>query len=451
MRGKGGYASAPDADGFEDLLEWVAAAVEGEEGLARFVDRLSSPVRRRVRDSFGWQAHGGQREPGGSAAGSGTGSATGLAGPDWRVWAIIAGRGFGKTRAGAEWVSARAREGAVRIALVGASRDEVEKVMIEGPSGLLAVARCGEAPCWLPSRGLVLFPSGAEAHVYAAEAAEKLRGPQHHYAWADELAKWRHADAAWDNLMLGLREGERPRAVVTTTPKAVAIVRRVLAEPGTVETRGRTAENVHLPASYRAAVTALYAGTRLGRQELDGELLEDAAGTLWPREVLERARGQAPAEAMKRVVVGVDPPASAQGDACGIVVCGLGPDGRLWVLADASVEGMRPEGWARAVAEKNQGGDMVESVLRSAGAWLPVRGVSASKGKTARAEPVAALFEAGKAGLAGCFPRLEDEMAGLTAGGGYEGPGRSPDRADAMVWAMTELMQPVPEPRIRRL
>jgi phage terminase large subunit-like protein len=277
----------------------------------------------------------------------------------------------------------------------------------------------------------------------------------------------------------------------------VAIVRRVKAAAGTIETHGRTGENVHLAAAFRAWAEETYGGTRLGRQELDGVLFEEVAGALWTRDVLEAVRVEGPLhrpagghaqvrtapsspqpfrgkgglsiprsgeDFLRRVVVGVDPPASAEGDACGIVVCARGADDRLYVLADCSVEGMRPEGWARAVAsaaeawgadrvvaEKNQGGDMVESVLRSAGAWLPVRLVSASRGKAARAEPVAALFERGGAKLAGRFPALEDEMAGLTAGGGYEGPGRSPDRADALVWAMSELMAPRIEPRIRRL
>jgi phage terminase large subunit-like protein len=405
-------------------------------------------VRRWLVEQWFWQAHGGQVEPSG----------------DWRVWLMMAGRGFGKTRAGAEWVSARAREtpGAA-IALVGGSRDEVAKVMIEGPSGLLAVARTGEAPVWTATRGVLRFSSGAEAFVYSAAAPEKLRGPQHHFAWADELAKWENADAAWDNLQMGMRVGERPRLVVTTTPRAVALVRRVRGLKGTVKTRGRTDENAHLSDVFREWVVDTYGGTRLGRQELDGMLFEEAAGALWSRDGIEAARVEGAAvPEMKRVVVGVDPPGSADGDACGILVCGMGRDGVAYVLADSSVSGLRPEGWAaavaraaeaweadRVVAEKNMGGDMVESVLRNVEPGLPVRLVSASKGKAARAEPVAAAFERGKARLAGRFPELEDEMAGLTAGGGYEGPGRSPDRADAMVWAMSELLKPAPAPGLR--
>jgi phage terminase large subunit-like protein len=427
------------------------AAAASEAAWLRFMGKLPEPVQRRLREEWVWQAHGGQREPEACEDGS-----------PWRVWLLMAGRGFGKTRAGAEWVSARARDApGAAIALVGASRDEVAKVMIEGPSGLLAVARSDEAPVWWPTRGVVDFSSGARAFVHSAAAAEKLRGAEHHFAWADELAKWPNADAAWDNLLMGLRQGERPRLVATTTPKTVPILARVRAMQGTVETRGRTAENVHTAEDFRLWMAQTYGGTRLGRQELDGVLFADVAGALWTRETLERARCGAPAK-MKRVVVGVDPPASAEGDACGIVVCALGEDDVCYVLADCTVGGMRPEGWARAVcraaeaweadrvvAEKNQGGDMVESVLRAANVALPVRLVSASKGKTVRAEPVAAWFEGGKARLAGRFPELEDELAALTYGGGYQGSGSSPDRADAMVWAMTELHRPRPEPRVR--
>ncbi|MGP1283654.1 MAG: terminase large subunit domain-containing protein, partial [Parasphingopyxis sp.] len=282
----------------------------------------------------------------------------------------------------------------------------------------------------------------------------------HHLAWADEIGKWRDGEAAWDNLMLGLRLGDYPRAVATTTPRPVALVRRLVGDAesgkgGTVLTRGRTQDNrAHLAPGFVAAIEAAYGGTRLGRQELDGELIEDVAGSLWPRALIERCRVRA-VPALRRVVVAVDPPAGAGpgSDACGIVVAGLGADARGYVLADASVQGLRPEGWAakvadaaeawdadRVIAEANQGGAMVRSVLQAAGRILPLRLVHAARGKSARAEPVAALYEAGRVGHAGTFPALEDEMAGLTIGGRYEGPGRSPDRADALVYALTELM-----------
>jgi phage terminase large subunit-like protein len=437
------------------------------ETLRKVLASFSGSALRAIAEEWWWQAHGGQIEPPACADGS-----------DWRVWSIIAGRAFGKTRAGAEWVMARARETPdARIALVGASLDEVAKVMVEGESGLIGIARSGESLRWVPRRGTLFFPSGAAAFAYSAERPDTLRGPQHHFAWCDELAKWRQAGAAWDNLMMGLRLGERPRTIVTTTPRPSPVLKRILKLNRSVETRGRTADNPHSAADFREAMIETYAGTRLGRQELDGIMIEDVAGALWTRDVLEGSRvlrhatstGSAAAQDerdfWKRIVVGVDPPVSAEGDACGIVVCGLGRDGAAYVLADATIEGARPEGWARrvaaaaeaweadlVVAEKNQGGDMVESVLRGVDERLPVRLVSASRGKAARAEPIALRFESGKAKLAGCFPELEDEMAGLTAGGGYEGPGRSPDRADAMVWAMTELFERQrPEPRISLL
>ena len=401
-----------------------------------------------VREEWWWQARGGQIEPAG----------------DWRIWAIVAGRGFGKTRAGAEWVSQRAREDPrARIALVAASRDEAGRVMVEGESGILAVARVGEAPRWISSRGLVLFPSGAQGHVYSAAQPQQLRGPQHHYAWCDELAKWPRGQAAWDNLMLGLRLGEAPRTMVTTTPQPVPVLRKILELDRCVLTRGRTEENPDSAADFRTAMRLTYGGTRLGRQELDGEMLEDLPGALWTREIIEGARSKATRDDMRRVVVGVDPPITVEGG-CGIVVCGIDGRGICHVLDDRSVAGLRPEGWARraaaaveawdaqlVAAEGNQGGEMVESVLRAADFRLPVKLVHARGSKAARAEPIALRFETGQAKLAGTFPALEDELCAITYDG-FEGEGRSPDRADATVWAMTELFTgPRAEPRIRRL
>ncbi|MET0310347.1 MAG: terminase family protein [Sphingomonas sp.] len=399
-----------------------------------------SQAQRRELEARWWRwAHAGQRAPAG----------------DWRIWLIRAGRGFGKTRAGAEWVSAvaRARPGA-RIALVGATIEDVRRVMIEGASGLIAVAREEEQLRWIMQTGEVHFPSGACAYVFSAGAPEKLRGPEHDAAWCDELGKWRAGagEMAWDNLLMGMRGGDAPRVVVTTTPRPTKLMRRVMAMPGCRETVGRTRDNPHLPESFVEAMMADYAGTRLGRQELDGELIDDVIGALWPRGLIEMRRVRE-APGLVRVVVGVDPPASADGDACGIVAVGLGRDDKAYVLEDASVAGASPEGWAQAVAacaarheadqvvaEKNQGGEMVASVLRAADAGLPLRLVHASRGKSARAEPVALLYEAGKAWHVGAWPELEDELCGLQAGGGYEGPGRSPDRADALVWAISALM-----------
>lgn len=379
-------------------------------------------------------------------------------GEGWRVWLMMAGRGYGKTRAGSEWIHKLALTGKRRIALVGATIDEARSVMIEGTSGLLSVARRHRAKIkWEPSLGRFTWPRGSVAELFSGDSPDGLRGPEHDFAWCDELAKWRLAEAAWDNLQMGLRRGTRPRALVTTTPRPIALLERLRANPWTMVTGGRTSDNASLPKNFIDVMMATYGGTRKGRQELDGELMGEAEGSLWPRELIERCR--APLDYARdervwdQVVVGVDPPAGAgEGcDACGIMVAGRSA-GRLYVLADASVQGASPERWARAVAgaaevwgaslvvaEANQGGAMVESVLKAADAGLRIKLVHASRGKVARAEPVALRFEAGKAFFAGVFPELEAELSGLSAGGSYAGPRRSPDRADAMVWAMTEL------------
>jgi phage terminase large subunit-like protein len=418
------------------LIERIARLPAGRR--ARLIARLSATEQAMLAHHWPAWARDAQIAPGG----------------DWRTWLILAGRGFGKTRAGAEWVRGVAeRTPDARIALVAATAAEGRAVMIEGESGLLAIAPPWDRPVWEPSLKRLRWGNGAQATLYSAAEPEGLRGPQHHAAWADEIAKWAFAETAWDNLAMGLRLGRDPRAVVTTTPRPVAIVRRLIADKATIVTRGRTADNkAHLPRAFLAAMQDAYGGTRLGRQELDGELIETVEGALWPRELIEAARVRE-VSALARVVVAVDPPAGIGGDACGIVVAARGVDGIGYVLADASVAGLSPEGWARAVAdaaaeheadrviaEANNGGAMVESVLRAAEAGLPVRLVHASRGKVARAEPVAALYEKGRVRHVGAFPALEDEMAGLVAGGGYVGPGRSPDRADALVWALTELM-----------
>ena len=381
----------------------------------------------------------GQREPSG----------------DWRIWLIRAGRGFGKTRAGSEWVSQIARDWPeARIALVAATQPDGVRVMIEGPSGLLAVARGGEEPRWTNARRELVFESGAVATLYSAEAGEELRGPEHHFAWCDELAKWRRGEAAWDNLMMGLRLGDRPRALVTTTPRVNAAMARVTMAPGMVETLGKTRDNPHLPDNFVVAMMESYGGTRLGRQELDGELLEDVEGALWTRGLVERCRVDADSIGKPvRVIIGVDPPATSHGDACGIVVTALLRDGRLAVVEDASVDNPPPALWAQAVAaaaarwgadrvvaESNMGGEMVEGTLRQADCALPVVPVHASVGKARRAEPVAIAYERGDVVHAGVFAALEDQLCGLQVGGGYAGPGRSPDRADACVWALAALL-----------
>ncbi len=386
---------------------------------------------------------------------------------DWRVWLLMAGRGFGKTRAGAEWVRAVAARGPhdVRIALVGPTAHDVRTVMIEGDSGVLACARDHERPHWEASIGRLVWPNGVQAQLFSSEAPERLRGPQHHYAWCDEFAAWHEPGPCWANLQLGLRLGLHPRAMVTTTPRPIAALKTIIADPRTVVTRGRTDDNKLLAPGFHEAMRDLYAGTRLGRQELNGELIDDARGALWTRAMIERCRVRA-VPPFRRVVVAVDPPAGVDRDACGIVVAALGSDGKGYVIEDATVEGASPADWARAVAEAagrhgadrvvaeaNNGGAMIESVLRAASETMPVRLVHATHGKSARAEPVAAHYERGRVHHAGAFPELEDQLCGLIVGGGYEGPGRSPDRADACVWALTELLlgRADPVPRVRGL
>ncbi|MBO9518040.1 MAG: DNA-packaging protein [Porphyrobacter sp.] len=377
----------------------------------------------------------------------------------WHTWLIMAGRGFGKTRAGAEWVREIAEvDRTARIALVGSNLGEARRVMVEGPSGLLAIAPWRRRPIYEPSKRQLTWPNGATATLYSAAEPESLRGPQHSHAWCDEIAKWDQAggraEGTWDNLLLGLRLGQAPRAVATTTPRAVPLLKRILRQPELIVTRGTTADNRdNLPPGFVRSVRAQFGRSLLGRQELDGELIEEIEGALWSRALLEDCREGEASSPPQRVVIGVDPPASAQGDACGIVVCAVGEDGLARVLADASVRRPTPERWARAVAEAarkwqadrvvaeaNNGGEMVRSVLHAADISLPVRLVHASRGKTARAEPVAALYESGRVRHVGQMPQLEDELCGLMAGGTYEGPGRSPDRADALVWGLSELM-----------
>ncbi len=377
----------------------------------------------------------------------------------WLVWLVMGGRGFGKTRAGAEWVRAIADTNpAAHIALIGASLSEVRSVMVEGESGLIACSPDSHRPTFEPSLHRLRWPNGAQAFLYSAAEPEKLRGPQHSHAWCDEIGKWpqshERATRCWDNLMMGLRLGQEQQVVATTTPRNVPLLQRLTDSTDTVISGGATSANAaNLPSSFLHAMEREYGGTLLARQELEGKLIADVEGALWSRALLERCRQTDHSAQHGRIVVAVDPPASAHGDSCGIVVAALGDDGIARVLADCSVAKASPERWARAVAqaaeqwqadrviaEANQGGAMVESVLRAAHCVMPIRLVHASRGKVARAEPVAALYEAGRVRHCGMFAALEDQLCGMMVGGNYEGPGRSPDRADALVWALTELM-----------
>lgn len=381
---------------------------------------------------------------------------------NWRIWMIMAGRGFGKTRAGAEWVRQIAeRQPEARIALVSSSLAEARSVMVEGESGVLACCPPERCPEFEPSLRRLRFPNGAVAQLFSAGEPESLRGPQHSHAWCDEIGKWpingERATRCWNNLLMGLRLTQNPQALATTTPRTVPLVERLLkqeTDPGVTITRGSTYDNfANLPKRFFEAIEAEFSGTQLGRQEINGEFLSDIEGALWTRSLLETSREDGPLPADRRVVVAVDPPVSATGDECGIIVASLGEDGLARVLADCSVAQASPGDWAgavsvtakewradRVIAEANQGGAMVESVLRAADKALPIKLVHASRGKTARAEPIAALYTAGRVRHRGIFAKLEDQLCGLMTGGEYAGPGRSPDRADALVWALSELM-----------
>ena len=390
---------------------------------------------------------------------------------DWTTWVFLGGRGAGKTRAGAEWVRGMAlglppfaARPHGRIALVGETYLDVREVMVEGISGLLAVHPDHERPDFQVSRRRVVWPNGAVAQLFSSEDPEGLRGPQFDAAWCDELAKWRRIGETWDMLQFGLRLGEAPRQCVTTTPRAVPLLRRLLDDPHTVTTHARTHDNAaNLSPAFLDTVVKRYAGTRLGRQELDGELIADRTDALWKRDQLDLQRWPGSLPDLRRVVVAVDPPATSgeTADACGIVSAGIDGAGRLFVLDDKSIAGATPAAWAdRAigvfrrrnadtiVAEVNQGGEMVTAVLRQVDETVPVRTVRATRGKWLRAEPVAALYEQGRVFHTKTFAALEDEMCDFGPDG-LSG-GRSPDRLDALVWAITALMLgPEGSPRVR--
>ncbi|MDR3497755.1 MAG: terminase family protein [Parvibaculum sp.] len=381
---------------------------------------------------------------------------------EWTTWLVLGGRGAGKTRAGAEWVRGEVEAGrAGRIALVGETFADVREVMIDGPSGLGALGR--NRPRYEASRKRLLWPNGAVAHAFSASEPEGLRGPQFDAAWADEVAKWRHAEDAWDMLQFGLRLGARPRQVVTTTPRPAPILKRLLADEASMVTKASTyANRANLAAAFFRSVITRYEGTRLGRQELDAELIEDNPDALWSRGVIDAGRLRA-APALARIVVAVDPPATsgANADECGIVVAGVDAEGRGFVLDDRSMGGLTPLAWAnraakafrdheadRIVAEVNQGGEMVAAIMRQVMPAAPLKLVRATRGKQARAEPVAALYERGLVSHLGSLAKLEDQMCDFVPG-----MTRSPDRVDALVWALTDLMLDGESgsPKVRRL
>ena len=367
---------------------------------------------------------------------------------EWRVWLILAGRGFGKTRSGAEWVRGEVEAGrAGRIALVGATAADVRDTMIEGESGLLRVFPVEHRPRYEPSKRRVTFSNGAIATTYSADEPDRLRGPNHDLAWADEIAAWRYPEA-WDQLVFGLRIGDAPRLVATTTPRPSRLIRTLVDRTDTVVTRGSTYDNArNLSPAFLDEMRTRYEGTRLGRQELNAELLLDADGALWDRDMIDNSRTTSVPD-LRRIVVAVDPAitSTADSDETGIIIAGVDSSGESFVLEDRTTKGS-PVEWAsaavaayhvhkadRIVAEANQGGDMISHTIRTVDASVPVKLVHASRGKRTRAEPVAALYEQGRVHHAGSFPELEDQLCMWTP------DSASPDRLDALVWALTELV-----------
>lgn len=379
--------------------------------------------------------------------------------PQWSTWLLMGGRGAGKTRARAEWIKGHAlgqrpyaTASAGHLALIGQSEHEVREVMIEGVSGVLSVHARHERPVWVPTRRRLEWHNGAVAYAFSAEDPESLRGAQFAIAWADELAKWRYAQDAFDMMQFGLRLGTQPRQMITTTPRPIPLIRNLLADSATKVTRAPTLANArNLASAFLRNVLTRYQGTRLGRQELDGDIIDDRPGALWSRAVLEKCR-VANAPPLQRIVVAVDPPVTSgrRADACGIVAAGRDDEGKLYVLADETVSEVTPSAWAtKAVAlwhrlqadalvvEVNQGGEMVRSVIREVDHSVTVIPVRATRGKYLRAEPMAMLYEQNRVRHVGAFAQLEDEMCDFTLDG--LSSDRSPDRLDALVWALTSL------------
>lgn len=381
---------------------------------------------------------------------------------DWTVWMLMAGRGFGKTRSGAEWVRSLIEAGThSRIALIGATSADARDVMVEGESGLLAISPPWNKPLYEPSKRRLTWPGGQIATLYSAEEPERLRGPQHDAAWADEVAAWARPET-WDQLMFGLRLGPRPQVVATTTPKPTQLIRDIIRRPDCVVTRGRTSDNrQNLAPAFINTVIKKYEGTRIGRQELEGELLEDVPGALWSNEMIEMTRVATPPCEFSRIVVGIDPAVShhEESDETGIVVVGKGTGDyrdHVFVLDDrsgrypAAATNPSDRSWPqvaiaayrewqadRLVAEKNNGGDLVSAAVIQTDRNVPVTVVWASRGKAKRAEPVAMLWEQKRAHMVGLHHVLEDEMTQFQPD---DPTASSPNRMDAMVWAVTELV-----------
>lgn len=366
----------------------------------------------------------------------------------WRFWLLNSGRGFGKTRSGAEWVRMKVAQGARRIGLIAETAADARDVMVEGESGILACYPPNDRPLYEPSKRRITWRCGAVASTFSGDSPDQLRGPSHDVVWADESCKWKYLDTAWDMMDFGLRIGEHPQACVTTTPRPIPWMRRMMAEARSgsgqvVLTHGSTYENrVNLAPGFIANVLTRYEGTRLGRQELYAEVLDDYEGALWTHALLQACR-VTKVPRLRRIVVGVDP-----GHDAGIIVAGLGDDGQGYVLEDVSVSGS-PDAWARQavsayhrhrantiILERNHGGEMAESTVRTVDSTVAIRTVWASQGKYARAEPVSALYEQGRCHHVGMFAALEDELTSWAPGEGAP----SPNRLDALTWAFHDLM-----------
>ena len=377
----------------------------------------------------------------------------------WNIWLILAGRGFGKTRTGAEWVKGLAETGAAgRIALVAPTAGDCRDIMLEGESGIMSISSPWCMPLYEPSKRRLTWPNGAQATLFSAEESDRLRGPNHDAAWADELASWADPQAVFDMLMFTMRLGKHPRTVITTTPRPIGLIKSLVKREGqdVAITRGSTYENAeNLSEPFLAAMKARYEGTRLGRQELFADVLSDTPGSLWSQAWLDRDRiPHVPFGGLIRIVVAIDPAVTSGEDAdeTGIVVAGIDDTGHAFILEDASGK-YAPHEWAavaiqlykkysadRIIAERNNGGDMVETTIRSVDLNVSYKGVHASRGKVTRAEPISALYEKGKVHHVGGFTKLEDQLCSFTSDFNRSTAGYSPDRLDALVWALTELM-----------
>lgn len=369
---------------------------------------------------------------------------------NWRTWLILAGRGFGKTRTGAEWVRETTKHYPL-VNLIASTADDARDIMIEGESGILAICPSHERPEYKSSRRCLVWPNGAKSLIFTADEPERLRGKQHMKLWMDELASWRYIES-FDQAMFGLRLGDNPQTVITTTPRPTKIIRDLTKDPTTHVTRGSTYDNrANLADAFFAEIIKKYEGTRLGRQELNAEILDDNPHALWKRDCIDKLRVSKTQTTLRRLVVGIDPAITNTGssDETGIVVAALGEDGHGYILSDLSLIST-PDGWARKavyayhehgadrlIGEANNGGDLIEAVIRTIDPHVSYKKVHASRGKAKRAEPIAALYEQGKVHHVGNFPKLEDQMCNYDA---EDTNANSPDRMDALVWALTELM-----------